>query len=458
MKSVFKPEARAPQSRIPHVPELLIPEDGMRITRDATLAPGVHYLPRGIEIDADGVTLDGNGAVLVGADFYGRGVTCRQRTGVTIRNLQVERYEHGLWLQACANIRLTANRITRTREIADTSVFLDVWRDERDAYGGGIYLNGVIDSVLEHNDVQHQQNGILLYGCDHVAVLGNNASFNSGFGIGLFGSSDNTIDNNTADFCCRVYQITKESVLTERYHNGADAAGLVLMGSSSRNTITHNRLRGGGDGVFLGGFHKDLIRMPCNDNLFEDNDGSWSPNIAFEATFSARNVFRNNRADACNYGFWLGYSSETTVEGNSIKDNRIAGVAIEHGHHNTIRGNTFERNRDGAQFWVNAQPAFLDHYPECAESGDTQVTGNTFARNDAAVRIWSGREEGGPPVAPRCHHFTVTGNTLRDNRIAALLERVRDSTVYDNHIAANVEAGIKLVGCRGVNTDGNRWG
>ena len=33
-------------------------------------------------------------------------------------------------------------------------------------------------------------------------------------------------------------------------------------------------LRSGGDGVFLGGFHKDEIVVSCNDNVFENNDGS----------------------------------------------------------------------------------------------------------------------------------------------------------------------------------------
>ena len=113
--------------------------------------------------------------------------------------------------------------------------------------------------------------------------------------------------------------------------------------------------------------------MPCNDNVFENNDGSHSPNIAFEATFSQRNVFRNNRAERCKYGFWLGYSSETVVEGNAIKDNWVAGLAIEHGHKNTIEGNTFERNRNGAQFWVSAQPAFGDWYPDCVESYETTI-------------------------------------------------------------------------------------
>lgn len=400
----------------------------MTLTRDTTLAPGVYFLPRGIEIAADGVTLDGNGATLVGADFHGQGIRARGRSGLTLRNLRAERYFHGIVLEACPGARLIANTVTRTREIDANDVFLDIWRGRDDAYGAGILMVDCDDGVLEFNDLRHQQNGLLVYGGRRLRLSGNNASYNSGFGLGLFSSSDNWIENNTADFCCRVYQITREGALVERYHNGADAAALVMMGDCCRNHVKGNRLRGGGDGLFLGGFHKDLIRMPCNDNVFENNDGSWSPNIAFEATFSARNVFRGNRADACNYGFWLGYSSETTVVDNVIRDNRIAGVAIEHGHDNVIERNTFERNRAGASFWVNARPAFLTHFPECAESTRTTVQRNRFEDNGTAVKVWTE----GEPDRPRCRDFVVRDNVLRGNAADVVLEGVRDAVVERN--------------------------
>ncbi len=197
---------------------------------------------------------------------------------------------------------------------------------------------------------------------------------------------------------------------SERYDNGADAAALVMMCSSSKNIVRKNMLRSGGDGVFLGGFHKDQIKVPCNDNLFEGNDGSNSPNIAFEATFSQRNVFRNNKADACNFGFWLGWSSETTVEGNSIKGNRTAGIAIEHGHHNAITNNTFERNGAGVQLWVNPDAKrgaglFKQFYPDCAESHETKVSDNTFVRNDMAVHAWTERPSTSAICATRRIHL-----------------------------------------------------
>jgi hypothetical protein len=45
---------------------MVVPTDGMVITQDTVLEPGVYYLPNGVSIAADGVTLDGNGAILVG--------------------------------------------------------------------------------------------------------------------------------------------------------------------------------------------------------------------------------------------------------------------------------------------------------------------------------------------------------------------------------------------------------
>jgi parallel beta-helix repeat protein len=434
---------------------LTTPEDGMTLTGDTTFAPGVYFVPNGIEIAADDITLDGNGALLVGDGFKGQGVRLNRRSGVTIRNLAVERFYHGIYASSCSALTLEHNRITRTHELDSPTVFLDVWLEREEAYGGAIFLNRCIDSRVDGNDVQHQQGGIILYGCDHIAVIANNASYNSGYGMLLFESSDNEVRDNIADFCSRIYQSKPGS---ETYHNGADAAGLVMMSNASRNRIVHNMLRSGGDGVFLGGFNKEQIKVPCSDNLFENNDGSFSPNIAFEATFSQRNVFRNNRADACNYGFWLGWSSHTTVEGNRIEGNRIAGVAIEHGFENVITGNRFDRNRVGVQLWVNPDDrrgagTFRQFFPDGADTHHTRITRNTFERHDRAIHVWTER---GTAPAIRCRDLSVTDNQISDNRIGVHFERVRDADIGNNDITGNIEAGVKLVGCADVATDGNR--
>ncbi len=47
----------------------VMPIDGMVITEDTVFEPGIYALPNGVSIGASGITLDMNGAVLVGTDL-----------------------------------------------------------------------------------------------------------------------------------------------------------------------------------------------------------------------------------------------------------------------------------------------------------------------------------------------------------------------------------------------------
>ena len=168
-------------------------------------------------------------------------------------------------------------------------------------------------------------------------------------------------------------------------------------------------------------------------------DGTYALSaVAFEATFSQRNIFRGNRADFCNYGFWLGYSSHTQVDGNSIRQNRAAGVAIEHGHHNIIEGNAFERNADGAQFWVTANPPFTDFFPECSVSADNIIRRNTFSHNDCGVRIWT---ETGAANPHSCARFTIEENSFADNRAAFFAIRADAMEAFEVRDREELETG-----------------
>ena len=67
--------------------------------------------------------------------------------------------------------------------------------------------------------------------------------------------------------------------------------------------------------------------------------------------FCPGNVFEDNVANYSNYGFWLGYSTDSTVRGNEIRANRFDGIAIEHGQNNAIEDNRIEENRNGIRLW-----------------------------------------------------------------------------------------------------------
>ncbi|MBZ0294869.1 MAG: right-handed parallel beta-helix repeat-containing protein [Anaerolineae bacterium] len=335
------------------------PTDGMIITEDTTLEPGVYFLPNGLKIAASHITLDGNGATLIGRDRQGRGVQIDGQHHVTIKNLHLRDYYHGIHAQHCQQLSITDCQVASTAEVAANTIFLDIWLDAQHAYGGGILLSEVEDSTLTRNDLQHQMNGLLTYDCQRLTVSHNNASYCSGFGIHLYATSDSIFEENFADYCSR-WQPRGERT----GHMGADATGFLILAGSSRNIFRRNYARLGGDGFFLAGLDPHFNFRPCNNNIFDENDASYSPNIAFEATFSADNIYRNNSANYCNYGFWLGFSATNVLQDNQINYCAQAGVAVENGYGFVVRENRFYGSTHGILLWSKHIPQFGSVVPE----------------------------------------------------------------------------------------------
>lgn len=424
----------------------ITPTNAMVIRGDAALAPGTYVLPEGLTIAADGITLEGHGATLIGAGRRGTGITLDGRAGVTIRNVRLRDYEHGICARKCRKLRLERNQIASTGEVAANTVFLDIWRPAHEAYGGAILLDHVDDSEVVENDIQHQMCGLLTYYCNRLTVRGNLANYNSGYGLHLFGTSDSVFEQNWADYCCR-YEPRGPRI----GHMGADATGFLIVQGSCRNVFRGNYARLGGDGFFLAGMAPSGVYAPCNDNLFEENDGSHSPNIAFEATFSSGNIFRNNKADRCNYGFWHGFSAEHIIENNSMVMNRQAGIAVENGVGFQVRGNQFQRNGAGILLWSKHEDTWLDALPERQTVYGWLIERNTLTRNGTGIYIAADRDHGIRPMPPelcgrpeqRPHDNTIRGNDIQDNRIGIELVRADRTHIEDNIINRNVECNVR---------------
>jgi parallel beta-helix repeat protein len=429
---------------------LIKPTDSLIIEQDTRFIPGVYYLPNGIVIDADGVTLDGNGAVLVGKERNGKGVSIHNRQGVTVKNLRMQNYKHGIYAVNCRQLTVQDCAITATAEVPANSIFLDIWLPFVKAYGGGILLAQCEDCTIQDNDLQHQMNGLLSYGCKRLAVRGNNASYCSGWGFHLYDTSDSLYEENCADYCCRW-----EPRGGRNGHMGADAAGFIIIYNSCRNTFRRNLARLGGDGFFLAGLSPTFEPVPCNDNLFEENDGSWSPNIAFEATFSAGNVYRKNYANHCNYGFWLGFSRDGVLEGNQMVDNARAGIAVENGVRFQVLRNHFQGSDHGILLWSKHIPDFLEAVPENTTSCDWRIENNTFIHNNKAVRIAANQDHGVRPykvpegedpttwLLPAEH--TLTDNHFEDNRIGIEAVHTLRTLHINNRFEGNLEADHKII-------------
>jgi len=415
--------------------------NGLRINRNTQLEPEVYLIPEGITIDSDNVTLDGQGATIMGTDKTGQGISISGRRNITIKNLRVMNYYHGISIKTSKGIEISNCTITSTAEIPSNTLFLDIWKPVADSYGGAIFLDQVTEAKIHDNDLGHQMNGILSYQCKRLDVMNNIANYCSGFGFHLFETCDSTFTNNYADFCCR-YHLSEAGS-----HLGADAAGFLIVFKSCNNIFRKNYARLGGDGFFLAGLTPDGIDVGCNNNLFQENDASCSPNNAFEGVFSRGNIYQGNKANHSNYGFWLGFSRDCTVKDNQIYNNRQAGIAVENGIHFEVLDNDIQNNAHGILIWTRFYD-FLKKVPGInATSSDWMIERNKLIQNKKAIRIAANQDHGvrelhkGKSSVPPKDHI-IQNNEIRDNVIGIELERVKDTQIDQNildNLISNVD-------------------
>ena len=265
----------------------VVPTDGMVIIEDTTFEPGTYNLPNGVSIGASGVTLDMNGAVLVGTNFANYGVTSIGHSAVTIMNGVVENYYYGMRMEDGTSIQILGNNLSdnwvdpNSMEAPAPFLNINVGPNLGDTtnLGGGLFMRDVSGATVSGNVLRHQENGIDLYFVTGSTIENNDASNNTGWGIHLHGSTGNTVAGNTADHCTRP--------------GLGDSAGFLVVVASNDNQFLNNSFQFGGDGFFIGNEHG----CPSNGNLVQGNDGSSAGANAFEATFSSGNQFIDNIAN-----------------------------------------------------------------------------------------------------------------------------------------------------------------
>jgi parallel beta-helix repeat protein len=405
--------------------------NGLTVNKDTKLEPQVYLLPEGITIDSDNIILDGNGATIMGFDKTGQGINVSGRKNITIKNVRILNFYHGISIKKSEKVEVYNCTITSTAEIQSNTLFLDIWKPATDSYGGAIFLEQVTDAKIHDNDLQHQMNGVLSYQCKRLEVINNLANYCSGFGFHLFETCDSTFANNYADYCCRYYQSDAGS------HLGADAAGFLIVFKSCNNDFKKNYARLGGDGFFLAGLTPDGRDVGCNNNLFQENDASYSPNNAFEGVFSKGNRYERNKANHSNYGFWLGFSGNCTIQDNQIHNNRQAGIAVENGVGFNVTGNDIQNNTHGILIWTRFYD-FLRTVPNInATSSDWLIERNRLIQNKKAIRIAANQNHGIRALAkeqassPPNNHI-IQNNEFRDNMIGIELEKAKDTRTDQN--------------------------
>ena len=355
----------------------VIPTDSMQIASTTTFVAGEYHLPHGVAIVADDVVLDLGGAVLVGDGVgSGAGVTVEGRANVTITSTvagaALRGFFYGVVAESVTDFAISAVDISQNWVAPNaSSTWLDINArpdlSDRVNLGGGLFLRGALRADVWRVNASAAENGFDVFDSRLVRIRNSTASRNQGWGAHFFNTTDSEIVGCVLDRNIRP--------------NDGDSAGILLVFGSHRNRVAENSCQGSGDGFFIGNENG----CPSNFNVVEDNDCSHASANAFEATFSQNNVFRRNRASYSRYGFWLGFSYNTTVENNEVIGNGW-GVDIDHGQHNAIVENWFS-NTNGPAVQLTSdgsrnfpQPCLA--LPNQTVSASSLIRGNTFVESN----------------------------------------------------------------------------
>lgn len=380
---------------------------GMKITASTSIKKAIYKLDapgsltssiilvegKDITIDFSGVTINGSNKAKQPDEFFGVAILVQNSTNVKIKNLTVKGFKiallarnvTGLVLEGCDfsyNYRPHLNSSQEKEDISDWMSYHHNEKDEWMRYGAAIYLRGCEKAIIRNCKVTGGQNALMMTGCDDGNIEGNDFSFNSGIGIGMYRCNRNTILNNRLIFNVRGYS---HGV----YNRGQDSAGILVYEQSNNNIFYGNNVTHGGDGFFLwaGQTTMDKGVGGCNDNLIANNDFSYAPTNGIEVTFSSNAIF-NNRMFECDYGIWGGYSYNTTIKGNQFRNNRI-GIAIEHGQHNVIENNLFIADKQAIHIWSNKLEPSSWGYPKYRDtrSAAYKISINSFHDNEVVFNL-----------------------------------------------------------------------
>src|SRR5213083_326364 len=352
-------------------------QPGMVITQSVRVIPKTYRLAGPpIIVRGDNITVDFRGATLEGIDpqtdpdqARDTAIVIDGGSNIRIVKARIHGYKVGILARGTRRLTLRDNDLSNNwkprlfslvehESLVDWLSFHHNEKDEWLRFGAAIYLQDVKGAELRGNSAVGGMNGLLLVRTNGAMIRDNTFSFNSGLGIGLYRSSDDTIIHNELDYNVRGYS-------HKFYSRGQDSADLLLFEQSSRNLVALNSLTHGGDGLFL-----------------------WAGQTTMDSGTGGANEIIANRAWGSEYGVWGGYSFQTEIVGNDFRGNRT-GVAIEHGQDNVIANNRFDRDSTAIRLWADSIEPSDWGYPKHHDtrSRDYRIGGNEFAGNRTMLQM-----------------------------------------------------------------------
>jgi parallel beta-helix repeat protein len=261
----------------PNLPSIYIRSDGTVDPPAAIQRIGEVYTFTGniadhtLEIQRDNIVVDGAGCTLQG-NASGNGIKLTNRSGVTIKNLEIKQFRTCINIISSSNIIITGNTITNNEN--------------------AITLHSSMNNQIEGNKITGNHVAILLYNAsNHNSIIGNSMT-NNGNGIwSEFNPNpsnyNNIIGNNISEntkFGILLRSSSNDLVEGNNIENNDD--GIFLSGSSCQyNTIVDNNIANNNHGIYIGG-------DPKHNNITKNNIANNGKGI--HVSQSSTNIFYQN--------------------------------------------------------------------------------------------------------------------------------------------------------------------
>jgi parallel beta-helix repeat protein len=413
------------------------------VTRTYTLTQDV---TGSIRIDEDNLTLDGAGHRVVGPGS-GDGVALFGRTGVTVKNLNIQSFGNGIYIGNSSGNTLTGNTTNLNgRGIAldysenntlegnnsesNTGPAINLWHSSgnnltgntNNSNGVGISLDNSTANTLTGNVCESNAwCGIAIHDSSNGNTLNNNTCNSSTDydGIGLYNSTGNTLTGNICESNKRAgiwLENSTGNTITTNTCSSNNGAGINLWGSSNNNNLIGNTNNSNNVGIDL---------HACDNNTLEGNNSELNTWAGINLYYSNGSTLTGNTNNSNNRGINLDHSAGNILNGNIAELNTWAGINLGNSNGNGLTGNTNNSHNVGI---------CLDY------SISNNLTGNICNSNSwAGIRLYSSENN------------TLTGNTNNLNGNGINLENSTGNTLTRNTNNSN-NVGINLYNSSNGNT------
>jgi len=344
-----------------------------------TLTGNITSDSSGLKIERSNMTLDGAGYTLQGpGNGTGTGVDISHVNKITVRNMVIESFRLGIFLNHSVSDNIYGNNIR------NNSGFLLFRPPEHDGtdweYAGtGILIQSSRNTNINGNNITNNLDGVGVRSSSDNIVSGNNVTANRSYGIYLTNSTDNIVlENNVANNLNTGIDID-------------DSSGCVLRD----NTIVGSRYNFGIGGYSLSGFVNDVDVSNTVDGKpvycwVSEHDRRVPLDAGYVALVNCSGITVQNLNLSKNWqGVVLAYTTNSTITQNKMANNGD-GIDLFSCTSNDISGNNITANsRDG--IWLNnssnnsvSENNMANNFDgiELDYSSSNTITGNNVTAND----------------------------------------------------------------------------